>query len=128
MGLSVLDHDHLLISNSFVSQYLVVGSKFYDQDTTLFVHKILKLPEKQPEKISFNSYNYPRMEDLSPLDSSDGWVVSASVEAVDGNNPELKDRATRQLLTIKEILKETVNLVPGDRLALDTRLPTNTAR
>lgn len=116
------------MEDRFVSQYLVMGSKFYDQDTTLFVHKVLMLPETRPEQISFDSYNYPPTDDLSSLDSSDSWIISASIEVIDGNNPELKDRATRQLLTMKEILKESVNLVPGDRLALDTRVPATSMR
>jgi Med18 protein len=65
----------------------------------------------------------PPTEKLTPLDSSESYMLQASVEVVDGNNPELKDRALRALMTIKETLKQSVVLVPGDRLALDTRLP-----
>lgn len=62
---------------------------------------------------------------LSELDGSGGYVVQASIEIVDGSNSELKDRASRRLLELKEALKQAVDLTPGDRLALDTRLPMN---
>ena len=65
----------------------------------------------------------PKVAELPALDGSGGYLVQASIDVADGNNPDLKDRATRQLLGLKEALKQAVDLTPGDRLALDTRLP-----
>ena len=64
-----------------------------------------------------------RPEDINPLDGSGGYLLEASIQAIDGNNQELKDRATAQLLNLKETLKQAVTLTPGDRLSLDTKLP-----
>ena len=111
-----------------MSQYLIVGSKFYDQETTLFLHRVLQQPPQTVEELFGPDFSFPPTEDLAPLDGTGGWVLQGSIEAVDGTNTELKDRATRQLLAMKETLKESVNLVPGDRLALDTRLPVSSVR
>ena len=100
-----------------------MGNKFYDHDTILFVHRVLQLPQTKADECPSDMTTLPPIEKLTPLDSSEGYMLQASVEVVDGNNPELKDRALRTLMTIKETLKQSVVLVPGDRLALDTRLP-----
>lgn len=50
-------------------------------------------------------------------------MLQATIDIVDGNVQELKDRAVRQLLALKETLKQAVTLAPADRLALDTRIP-----
>ncbi len=102
---------------------MVVGSKFYDHDTTLFVHKVLRAPPVTAEHAISDTAFLSDTSGLSNLDGSGGYLVQASIDVVDGNNPELKDRATRQLLGLKEALKQAVDLTPGDRLALDTRLP-----
>ena len=65
----------------------------------------------------------PKSTSLVPLDKSDGYVLSATIETLDGSNAELRDRAARQLLVLKETMKGAVNLIPGDRLALDTKVP-----
>ncbi|KAJ9607951.1 Mediator of RNA polymerase II transcription subunit 18 [Cladophialophora chaetospira] len=112
----------------YTSRYMVVGSRFYENDTTIFVHKVLRLPRVAAEEaISDKAYN-TNISDLPDLDGSGSFIVQASIDMVDGNNSELKDRATRQLLGIKEALKQAVDLTPGDRLALDTRLPANSRR
>lgn len=109
----------------YISRYLVVGDKFFDQETTLFLHQVLQTPqvEKPPQAsdLSFLSST----EDLKPLDASGGYVLQAFIDAADGNNLELKDRGTKQLLAMRETLKQAVVLTPGDRLALDTRLIVN---
>ena len=107
---------------------MVVGSRFYENDTTIFVHKVLRLPRVAAEEAIPDEAYDSNTNELSDLDGSGGYIVQASIDVVDGNNSELKDRATRQLLGIKEALKQAVDLTPGDRLALDTRLPANSRR
>ena len=108
---------------SYVSQYVLEGYKFYDQDTTLFVHQVLRMPQASPEQAIATHTSIPPVADLQPFDSSKGFILQASIEAVDGNNPEVKEKAVQQLMAIKETLKQAVTLAPGDRLALDTRVP-----
>lgn len=66
---------------------------------------------------------FPQAGDLVPLAKSDEYILSATIESIDGSNSELRERAVCQLLMMKETMKGTVNLMPGDRLALDTKIP-----
>ena len=66
---------------------------------------------------------FPQAGDLVPLAKSDEYILSATIESTDGSNSELRERAVRQLLMMKETMKGPVNLVPGDRLTLDTKVP-----
>ena len=70
----------------------------------------------------------PEISKLTPLDPSCGYVLQASIEIADGNSPDLKEKAIQQLLAIKETLRFRVDLAPGDRLALDTRVPVKRVR
>lgn len=114
---------HADYSFSYVSRYLVVGSNFYDQDTTLSVHKVVLPPQVTAENAIKDTAFLSDVSKLMDLDKSGGYLVQAIVEVVDGNNPDLKEKGTRQLLAHKEALKQAVDLTPGDRLALDSRVP-----
>ena len=70
----------------------------------------------------------PRVSALQPLDANNGFVLQASIEAMDGSNPEMKEKAVQQLTAMKEMLRQAVTLSPGDRLALDTRVPMRNIR
>lgn len=119
VSLSSLLHIMADQTYSYVSQYVVHGHKVYDQDTTLFLHRIMTATEPQYSSPPV----MPKTENLSPLDKSEGFVLSATIETMDGSNAELRERAARQLLAMKETMKGSVNLAPGDRLALDTKVP-----
>jgi hypothetical protein len=80
------------------------------------------MPQAPDEQAVAINTPIPPISDLQPLDSSRGYVLQASIEAVDGNNPEVKKKAEQQLIAVKETLKQAVTLTPGDRLALDTRV------
>ena len=113
----------VLTLTRYVSQYVVEGYKFYDQDLTLFLHRPC-LDKSQTGKPGDDlDSKTPDLSGLEPFDISGGYVLQASIEAIDGNNPEIREKATQQLMAMKETLKQAVTLVPGDRLALDTRVP-----
>ena len=112
-------------SPRYISRFLVTGDKFYDQDITLFLHRVLQVPQPSDPLLAIDATCLDSTDDLQPLDGSGGYLLQASIDAVDGNNSDLRDRAARQLLTMKETLKQAVVLTPGDRLALDTRVVAN---
>lgn len=115
----------------YVSQYVLKGDRFYDQDTILFVHCVFQVsdPASPDAEITFAAINtVPDISDLTPLDPSGAFILQASIEIADGNSTELKDRASQQLLAMKEILRFSVDLAPGDRLALDARIPMKRGR
>jgi hypothetical protein len=75
-------------------------------------------PEQAANDLSFLS----GIDALPAIDVGEGYVVQASIEAVEGTNAELRERATKQLLAVQESLKDAIQLAAGDRLALDTRV------
>ena len=86
------------------------------------------MPQGSPDQVIATHTPIPPISDLQVLDTRKGFVLQASIEAVDGNNPEVKEKAVQQLLAMKETLKQAVTLAPGDRLALDTRVPIRSIR
>ncbi len=62
------------------------------------------------------------MQDYIPFDLSGAYVLQASVRLQDGNRPESITLGLNELKNIKEMMKGVVDLEPGDRLALDTRV------
>lgn len=106
----------------YVNRYLVNGDKFYDQDATLFLHRISRLPQATEDEAEDWSF-VDKSDETSLFDISGAYILQASIDAVDGSTAELKDRASAQLLALRDTLKQAVTLTPGDRLALDTRAP-----
>ena len=102
---------------------MVVGDKFFDRDTTIFLHKAMRVADAKTANEAVEHSFLEEPDSIQPLDGSGGYLLHASIQAVEGNSQEVKDRATGQLLALKETLKQAVSLTPGNRLALDTRLP-----
>lgn len=107
----------------YVSRYMVVGDKFFDRDTTIFLHRVMRIPDAKSANEAVEHSSLEEPGSIEPLDGSGGYLLHASIQAVEGDSQEVKDRATGQLLALKETLKQAVSLTPGNRLALDTRLP-----
>ncbi|ETN38027.1 uncharacterized protein HMPREF1541_07650 [Cyphellophora europaea CBS 101466] len=106
----------------YVNRYLVKGDRFYDQDTTLSLHQLYRIPEAKGNEAE--DWSFAKKDDaVSLFDISGAYILHVSIEAVDGSKAELKDRASAQLLAMRDTLKQAVALTPGDRLALDTRGP-----
>lgn len=110
-------------SSSYSSRYMVAGDKFFDRDTIIFLHRVMRISDAESDQDATEHSFLDEPDSIQPLDSSGGYLLHASIQALEGNNQEVKDRATGQLLALKETLKQAVTLTPGDRLALDTRLP-----
>lgn len=107
----------------YLSRHVLEGYKFYDQDTTFFLYQTLVTTSKDADRLN-DSTSIPSLGDLTPLDPSGSLVLEASVVILDGNNHELRSKATQQLNTVKETFKPNIALQPADRLALDTRVNT----
>ncbi len=110
-------------SPSYVSRYMVVGDKFFDRDTTVFLHRAMRVPDARTANDAINDSFLDEPDVIQSLDQSGGYLLQASIQALEGTSQEVKDRATGKLLALKETLKQAINLTLGDRLSLDTRLP-----
>lgn len=107
----------------YVQRYYVEGQNFYNQDTTLFLHRVRELPALQPDQSPTDISQLPPPDRCRLLDPSESWILEASIDITDGKSQELRDRAMRQLLSMRETLAPAVKLEKPDRLALDTRIP-----
>jgi mediator of RNA polymerase II transcription subunit 18, fungi type len=101
---------------------MIEGAKFYDQDTTIFLHRASKIIPPTGATTAMSTSFLGSNDGLELLDGTGGYLLQASIDAVDGVNTDLKDRATSQLLAMKETLKQAVELTPGDRLSMDTKV------
>lgn len=112
----------LLIFIRYVTRYYVEGCQFYDQDTTLFLYRIRSIPDSRRAENACDISKLPPRERLSLIDPTEAYVLQASIDVADGNNEDLKNRASEQLIRMRETLKQAVTLEPADRLSLDTRI------
>ncbi|KAK5086077.1 Mediator of RNA polymerase II transcription subunit 18 [Exophiala xenobiotica] len=121
------DGDRIAFLNFFgydyVQRYYVEGERFYNQDTTLFLHRMRELPAVQSGQNPLHVSELPAPDKCRLLDASESWLLEASIDIADGKTQELRDRATRQLMSMRETLSPSVKLEKPDRLALDTRIP-----
>jgi len=82
-----------------------------------------ELPAVQPGQNPLDVSELPAPDKCRLLDASESWLLEASIDIADGKTQELRDRATRQLMSMRETLSPSVKLEKPDRLALDTRIP-----
>jgi len=87
------------------------------------LHRIRELPTVQTGQSPLNVSDLQSLDKGQLLDASGTWLLEASIDIVDGKAQELRDRATKQLISMREILNPSVKLEKPDRLALDTRIP-----
>ena len=109
-------------NHRYVSRYVVIEQKLYDQNVSLSLKRILRVSNREVQYNSTNADIMPKNKDLVPLSESKTVILTATVETTDGSNAELRERAIRELLIMKETMKGAVDLLPGDRLALDTKV------
>ncbi|KAL9108652.1 MAG: hypothetical protein Q9227_006598 [Pyrenula ochraceoflavens] len=102
----------------YISQYALEGFKVYDQNTTLFLHRVLVL-STESGNISDPASDLPSIDRMTPLDSSGSYIFQASIDLADSNSQELRRRGTEELLAIKETFRGAVALQPADRFALN---------
>lgn len=109
-------------SHRYTSRYLTKGHRYYTQDTTLYLYRIHPLPTVGAAEATA-LIKLSDVEKLELLDGSGAYVMQTTVEIADGQNQELRTRATTQLTSLRDMLRPVVKLEPAERLALDTRIP-----
>ncbi|KAI9766289.1 MAG: Mediator of RNA polymerase II transcription subunit 18 [Candelina submexicana] len=106
---------------SYISEYILEGHRVTYHNVMLLLHRILRCPS-DPERPSRPHDRLYGLQDYIPIDLSGAFVLQASVRLQDGNKPESISLGLNELKSIKEMVKGVVELEPGDRLALDTRV------
>jgi len=64
----------------------------------------------------------PAFESLQPFDGQGKWILTASIEVVNGNDPELMSKAIDELMEIKTEFDGCFDFQVVDRHILDTRV------
>ena len=104
---------------SYKSSYYLTGHRFTHLNTSLLLIKaVMPQSGESPAHVSDTG-------DLASgqlVDPSGSYLIQASIRVQDGSKVELMNRATAELMSLKETLKGVVDLEMGDRLAMDTRV------
>ncbi|KAF3915878.1 hypothetical protein AA313_de0202524 [Arthrobotrys entomopaga] len=98
---------------SLVSEYILAGSYFVYHNIYMTLTRAL-LPSKPLSP-------FPK-EALQPLDPADAYVLQASTRVLSANEQETMNKGVEELKMLRNELRGVVDLEPGDRLSLDTRV------
>lgn len=109
----------LFLYCSYKTSYYLTGHRFTHLNTLLLLIKAVMPPSQEsPEHISDTGDLVTGQQ----VDPSGSYLIQASIRVQDGSKVELMNRATAELMNLKETLKGVVDLEMGDRLAMDTRV------
>ncbi|KAI9848172.1 MAG: Mediator of RNA polymerase II transcription subunit 18 [Sclerophora amabilis] len=118
---------------NYVSEYVLEGHRLIHNNIILLFYHILRFPadmEVQTDPASDSTTNgssaapreiLPPYASLLPLDSTNAFVLQASIRVQDGNKVEPMTLGMTELKGFKDSMRGVVDLEVGDRLALDTR-------
>ncbi|RVD89206.1 uncharacterized protein DFL_000223 [Arthrobotrys flagrans] len=96
-----------------VSEYILSGDYFVYHNIYITVTRLL-LPSQ-----SFSPFPTSSLRQLDPADS---FLLQASIKVLSANEQETMNKGVEELKTIRAELKGVIELEPGDRLSLDTRV------
>jgi len=106
--------------SSFVTEYVVEGDVFIQNDIVIYLHRVLQYPSREQEHREPRRH-LPELKEMTPLEKSGSYVLQASIVVQDGSNQEMMKMASQHLFGLREQLKSAVRLEQADRLSLDTR-------
>jgi len=85
--------------------------------------RYLQIPQDTENKsLTRTGTQLPSYESLVPFDSENKWMLMASVVVLNGNDPELVQRGTEDLMEVKTEFEGCFNFQALDRHIFDTRV------
>ncbi|KAK6499564.1 Mediator of RNA polymerase II transcription subunit 18 [Arthrobotrys musiformis] len=96
-----------------VSEYVLSGDYFVYHNIYITITRVL-LPSQ-----SFSPFPTSSLRQLDPADS---FLLQASIKVLSANEQETMNKGVEELKAIRAELKGVIELEPGDRLSLDTRV------
>lgn len=88
--------------------------------------RYLRIPDHLQEKEQDGSprinSKLPAFETLVPFDPEDKWILTASVEVLNGNDPEQVQRGVDELISVKSEFEGCYDFQLMDRHIFDTRV------
>jgi len=95
----------------------VRGSVVFD------LSRYLQIPQDPENKsLATTGNQLPSYESLIPFDSENKWILMASVGVLNGNDPELMQRGTEDLMAVKTEFEGCFDFQALDRHIFDTRV------
>ncbi|KAK6518837.1 Mediator of RNA polymerase II transcription subunit 18 [Arthrobotrys megalospora] len=96
-----------------VSEYALSGDYFVYHNIYITITRVL-LPSQPFSPLPADS--------LRQLDPADSFLLQASIKVLSANEQETMNKGVEELKTLRAELKGVIELEPGDRLSLDTRV------
>jgi len=114
------------LNYKFSSEVIEEGYRFVHGNVVIYLTRYLSIPPeaqgKEPNGKPALNRSLPPFEDLTPIDGDNKWVMMTKLEVSNGNDPDLTQRGTEELLAVKTDFMELFDLQPRDRLIFDTRV------
>jgi hypothetical protein len=110
----------------FNNEFIEEGYRFIHGNVVISLTRYLTIPAEAQEMGQdgrpLPNKNLPPYESLNLLDGDNTWVMVAKMDISNGNDPELMQRGTAELLAIQAELEGLFHLQPRDRLIFETRI------
>jgi mediator of RNA polymerase II transcription subunit 18 len=109
----------------YVSEYLHIGHRVVHNNIVIQLFRLYTIPRPGPGQRPkpFSALKgFSESSLLTLVDPSEAFILQATVRVQDGSNPESMSLAVGELQAFKDVMKGVVELEPGDRLAMDTRV------
>jgi mediator of RNA polymerase II transcription subunit 18 len=109
----------------YVSEYLHIGHRVVHNNVVIQLFRLYTIPRASSGQRlrPFSALKgFSDSSLLALVDPSEAFILQATVRVQDGSNPESMSLAVGELQAFKDLTKGVVELEPGDRLAMDTRV------
>ncbi|RFU36181.1 hypothetical protein B7463_g170, partial [Scytalidium lignicola] len=119
------------MEHKFVREIIEETYRFVLGNAVFCLTRHLRIPDELQEKeqdgsLRINS-RLPAFETLTPFDPEDKWILTASIEVLNGNDPEQVQRGIDELMTMKSEFEGCYDFQLMDRHAFDTRVMVKTS-
>ncbi|KAH8821219.1 mediator complex, subunit Med18 [Xylogone sp. PMI_703] len=115
------------MEHKFIREIIEETYRFVLGNAVFCLTRYLRIPDQLQEKEAdgatprVNS-RLPAFETLIPFDPEDKWMLTASVEVLNGNDPEQVQRGIDELMTMKSEFEGCYEFQMMDRHIFDTRV------
>lgn len=111
-----------MINHRFVREVIQETNRFVHGDVVFELTRYLQFPVGENDNPSTIRNELPDFDTLTPFDSENKWILSASTIVTRGDNPQQVKKGTDQLVAIKDDFEGCFDFKVLDRHIFDTRV------
>jgi len=111
-----------MINHRFVREVIQESNRFVHGDVIFELTRYLQFPVGENDNPSTIRNELPDFESLTPFDSENKWILTASTIVTRGDNPQQVKKGTDQLVAIKDDFDGCFDFRVLDRHIFDTRV------